>query len=229
MPIESSVIDGNEWRSEKQCPVSKKQSSVPFSRSQRNGPLSRRTPATDSKLGKICPIVGEGQTLFTTVSRRQHSSRRPRWALLLWLPWMTTTDYINFHPIWSCVGFFFFIYWPIYMWLCDFNQWGVPDCCTQDQLALLCKRKFRKIWDPNPPSARGYTDCLSLNQLYILLVSKAWTKWTNGHLVQLLPTCLKLTFMSVLFVSWQHQVMFTVVTIRQTDCLACLFDMSTQA
>lgn len=31
-----------------------------------------RLPPT-SQLGKICPIVGEGQTLFTTVSRRQHS------------------------------------------------------------------------------------------------------------------------------------------------------------
>lgn len=49
-------------------------------------------------------------------------------------------------------------------------------------------------------------------------------KWTFR---QRLPACLKLTFMSVLFVSWQHQVMFTVVTIRQADCLACLFDRST--
>lgn len=108
MAIESSVIDGNEWRrSENQCPVSKKQSSMPFSRSQRNGPLSQRTPATDSHLRKICPIVGEGQTLFTTVSRRQHSCRQPHWALLLWLPWMTTMDYINFHPYLIVCGFFF--------------------------------------------------------------------------------------------------------------------------
>lgn len=106
MPIESSVIDGNEWRrSENQCPVSKKQSSMPFSRSQRNGPLSQRTPATDSQLRKICPIVGEGQTLFTTVSRRQHSWRQPHW-----LPWMTTTDYINVHPPFDCVWVFLVIY-----------------------------------------------------------------------------------------------------------------------
>lgn len=116
MPIESSVIDGNEWqRSENQCPVSKKQSSMPFSRRQRNGPLSQRTPATDSQLRKICPIVGEGQTLFTTVSHRQHSCRQPHWALLLWLPWMTTTDYINVHPRLIVCGFFV-ICCPICLW-----------------------------------------------------------------------------------------------------------------
>lgn len=47
-------------------------------------------------------------------------------------------------------------------------------------------------------------------------------KWTFR---QICPACLKLTFTSVLFFPWQHQVMFTVVTIRQTDCLACLFDI----
>lgn len=109
--IESSVIDGNEWqRSENQCPVSKKQSSMPFSRSQRNGPLWQRTPATDFQLWKICPIVGEGQTLFTTVSRRQHSSRQLHWALLPWLAWMTTMDCIKFHPHLIVCGFLV-IYW----------------------------------------------------------------------------------------------------------------------
>lgn len=136
MPIESSVIDGNEWRrSENQCPVSKKQSSMPFSRSQRNGPLSQWTPATDSQLRKICPIVGEGQTLFTTVSRRQHSCRQPHWAFLLWLPRMTTTDYINFHPHLILCGFFFVISCPFCLWfwpVCEKQTksilWGVPDC-----------------------------------------------------------------------------------------------------
>lgn len=133
MAIESSVVDGNEWRrSENQCAVSKKESSMPFSRRQRNGPLSQRTPATDSQLRKVCPIVGEGQTLFTTVSRRENSCRRPHWALLLWLPWMTTMDYINFHPPFYCQ----WVFWQFIGQICDLDQ-----CLTYPIIFLWCVQK----------------------------------------------------------------------------------------
>lgn len=66
MSIESSVTDDNEWRSEKQCPVSKNQTNMPFSRSQRSGPLSRRTPAIDSQLTKYAPLLEKANSVYNS-------------------------------------------------------------------------------------------------------------------------------------------------------------------
>lgn len=67
MSIESSVIHGNEWWSEKQCPVSKSWTNMPFSRSRRSGPLSRRTPAIDSQhLAKYAPLLEKANSVYNS-------------------------------------------------------------------------------------------------------------------------------------------------------------------
>lgn len=67
MSIESSVIHGNEWWSEKQCPVSKSWTNMPFSRSWRSGPLSRRTPAIDSQhLAKYAPLLEKANSVYNS-------------------------------------------------------------------------------------------------------------------------------------------------------------------
>lgn len=67
MSIETSVMHGNEWRSEKQCPVSKSWTNMPFSRSQRSGPLSRRTPAINSQhLAKYAPLLVKANSVYNS-------------------------------------------------------------------------------------------------------------------------------------------------------------------
>lgn len=67
MSIESSVIHGNEWWSEKQCPVSKNWTNMPFSRSRRSGPLSRRTPAIDSQHpAKYAPLLEKANSVYNS-------------------------------------------------------------------------------------------------------------------------------------------------------------------
>lgn len=62
-----SVIHGNEWWSVKQCPVSKSWTNMTFSRSQRNGPLSQRTPAIDSQhLAKYAPLLVKANSVYNS-------------------------------------------------------------------------------------------------------------------------------------------------------------------
>lgn len=67
MSIELSVIHGNEWWSEKQCPVSKSWANMSFSRIRRSGPLSRRTPAIDSQhLTKYAPLLVKANCIYNS-------------------------------------------------------------------------------------------------------------------------------------------------------------------
>lgn len=62
-----SVIHGNEWWSEKQCPVSKSWTNMPFSRSQRSGPLSQWTPAINSQhLAKYAPLLVKANSVYNS-------------------------------------------------------------------------------------------------------------------------------------------------------------------